>query len=291
MSRSSDIPDFLRLDGVPQPTPPDHAAPSFLELPVRSAKPRRTGITHVLDRGMSPRELESLLATAHHHVDHIKLGWGTAYVTGAILDKIAICRDAGVTVAPGGTLLEIALHQDRLEAYVAWLHKLGIDHVEVSNGSLPISAPEKRRVIERLALEFTVFAEVGSKAGGAARPDAWVQEMLADLEAGACAVIAEGRESGTVGLYHPDGRVREPLVSALVARVPADRIIFEAPSPSQQKWFVRHLGVDVNLGNIATDEVIALETLRRGLRADTAGLALRRHGSAPESSGGASGTC
>src|SRR5581483_7903807 len=98
-----------------------------------------------------------------------------------------------------------------------------------------------------------------------------------DLASGAAFVLAEGRESGTVGLYHPDGRVREPLVSALVARVPADRIIFEAPTPAQQRWFVLHLGMDVNLGNVATDEVIALETLRRGLRADTAGLALRRH--------------
>jgi phosphosulfolactate synthase len=272
MSRSSDIPDFLRLDGVPQPAPAEHAAPSFLDLPVRSAKPRRSGITHVLDRGMSPRELESLLATAHHHVDHIKLGWGTAYVTGAILDKIAICRDAGVTVAPGGTLLEIALHQDRLEAYVAWLHKLGIDHVEVSNGSLPISAPEKRRVIERLALEFTVFAEVGSKAGGAARPDAWVQEMLADLEAGACAVIAEGRESGTVGLFAADGSVNGQLVDELLRHLGPEAVIFEAPLRPQQVWLLRHVGLDVNLANIRPDDVLALETLRRGLRYDTLDL-------------------
>jgi phosphosulfolactate synthase len=272
MSRSSDIPDFLRLDGVPQPAPAEHAAPSFLDLPVRSAKPRRSGITHVLDRGMSPRELESLLATAHHHVDHIKLGWGTAYVTGAILDKIAICRDAGVTVAPGGTLLEIALHQDRLEAYVAWLHKLGIDHVEVSNGSLPISAPEKRRVIERLALEFTVFAEVGSKAGGAARPDAWVQEMLADLEAGACAVIAEGRESGTVGLFAADGSVNGELVDELLRHLGPEAVIFEAPLRPQQVWLLRHVGLDVNLANIRPDDVLALETLRRGLRYDTLDL-------------------
>jgi phosphosulfolactate synthase len=272
MSRSSDIPDFLRLDGVPQPAPAEHAAPSFLDLPVRSAKPRRSGITHVLDRGMSPRELESLLATAHHHVDHIKLGWGTAYVTGAILDKIAICRDAGVTVAPGGTLLEIALHQDRLEAYVAWLHKLGIDHVEVSNGSLPISAPDKRRVIERLALEFTVFAEVGSKAGGAARPDAWVQEMLADLEAGACAVIAEGRESGTVGLFAADGSVNGELVDELLRHLGPEAVIFEAPLRPQQVWLLRHVGLDVNLANIRPDDVLALETLRRGLRYDTLDL-------------------
>jgi phosphosulfolactate synthase len=272
MSRSSDIPDFLRLDGVPQPAPPDHAAPSFLELPVRSAKPRRTGITHVLDRGMSPRELESLLTTARNHVDHIKLGWGTAYVTGAVLDKIAICRDAGVTVAPGGTLLEIALHQDRLEEYVAWLQKLGIDHVEVSNGSLPISAREKRRVIERLALEFTVFAEVGSKAGGAARPEAWVQEMLGDLEAGACAVIAEGRESGTVGLFAADGSVNGDLVDELLRHLGPEAIIFEAPLRPQQVWLLRHVGLDVNLANIRPDDVLALETLRRGLRYDTLDL-------------------
>jgi phosphosulfolactate synthase len=122
-----------------------------------------------------------------------------------------------------------------------------------------------------------VLAEVGSKDGEApVRPSDWAEQMEADLGSGAAFVLAEGRESGTVGLYHPDGRVREPLVSAVVARVPVDRIIFEAPAPAQQKWFVRHLGTDVNLGNVATDEVIALETLRRGLRADTAALALRR---------------
>jgi phosphosulfolactate synthase len=272
MASPPDLPDFLRLDGVPRSAPPEHAAPSFLELPARSAKPRRSGITHVLDRGMSPRELESLLATARNHVDHIKLGWGTAYVTGAILDKIAICRDAGVTVAPGGTLLEIALHQDRLEEYVAWLHRLGIDHVEVSNGSLPISARTKRRVIERLSLEFTVFAEVGSKAGGAARPDAWVQEMLGDLEAGACAVIAEGRESGTVGLFAADGSVNGDLVDELLRHLGPEAIIFEAPLRPQQVWLLRHVGLDVNLANIRSDDVLALETLRRGLRYDTLDL-------------------
>ena len=173
--------------------------------------------------------------------------------------------------------------QGKLREFVRWADSIGFDGVEVSEGTVELGAGIKAGLIEAMARDFVVLAEVGSKdAEAAVRPSAWADQMLADLEAGAAFVLAEGRESGTVGLYHPDGRIREPLVSALLARVPADRIIFEAPSPPQQKWFVRHLGVDVNLGNVATDEVIALETLRRGLRADTVGLAMRRSGNPSE---------
>ena len=246
--------------------------PSFLDLPERTAKPRRAGITHVMDRGLSPLALESLLVTAGEHIDMIKLGWGTAYVTGAVPDKVAICRDAGIAVCPGGTLLEIAAHQGKLDRYVEWLRELGIDHVEVSNGSLPLARARKAELIASLAREFTVIAEVGSKSGAEAVASDWCAEMLSDLAAGAALVIAEGRESGTVGLFDATGAVHGELVDAIVGAVGQETVIFEAPQRSQQAWLLRRIGPNVNLGNIRAEDVIALETLRRGLRFDTLDL-------------------
>jgi phosphosulfolactate synthase len=247
-------------------------APDFLDLPARTAKPRRAGITHVLDRGMSPLELESLLATAGEHIDLIKLGWGTAYVSRGVRDKVAICREAGIAVSLGGTLLEIAFEQGKVDAYLEWLRELGIDHVEVSNGSLGIPVEDKRALISQLAGEFTVIAEVGSKRSLDAVAEEWVGEMLGDLAAGAALVIAEGRESGTVGLFDASGAVHAELVEAILHAVGPEVVIFEAPLRSQQTWLIRHAGPNVNLGNIKAEDVIALETLRRGLRFETLDL-------------------
>jgi phosphosulfolactate synthase len=267
------------------------ALADFLALPERTAKPRSRGITHVIDRGMPIAMLESLLDLAGAHIDFVKFGWGTAYVSRHIRAKVVACREAKVQTCIGGTLLELACVQGKLREFIRWADSIGFDGVEVSEGTVELGPGIKSGLIEAMARDFVVLAEVGSKDEEApVRASSWAEQMQADLEAGAAFVLAEGRESGTVGLYHPDGRVREPLVTALLERVPGERIIFEAPSPAQQKWFVRHLGVDVNLGNIATDEVIALETLRRGLRADTAGLAMRRQGSQREGSP-PSGTC
>ena len=267
------------------------ALADFLALPERTAKPRSRGVTHVIDRGMPIAMLESLLDLAGAHIDFVKFGWGTAYVSRHIRAKVVACREAKVQTCIGGTLLELATVQGKLREFVRWADSIGFDGVEVSEGTVELGPGIKAGLITAMARDFVVMAEVGSKdAEAPVEASAWAEQMLADLEAGASFVLAEGRESGTVGLYHPDGRVREPLVSALLERVPVDRIIFEVPSPAQQKWFVRHLGVDVNLGNISTDEVIALETLRRGLRADTAGLAMRPQGSSLDSSP-ASGPC
>ncbi len=260
----------LRLDG--EPPEPRHHRPDFLVLPERTAKPRRSGITHVLDRGLSPLALESLLITAGEHIDLIKLGWGTAYVTGAVADKVAICRDSGVSLCPGGTLLEIAAAQDKVEQYAEWLHGLGIDHVEVSNGSLPMTVERKAELIARLAAEFTVIAEVGSKSAQDAVASDWCAEMLSDLASGAALVIAEGRESGTVGLFDAAGEVHADLVESILHAVGQTTVIFEAPRRAQQAWLLRHVGSNVNLGNIGAEDVIALETLRRGLRFDTLDL-------------------
>jgi phosphosulfolactate synthase len=247
-------------------------APDFLDLPERTAKPRRAGITHVLDRGLSPLALESLLHTAGDHIDLIKLGWGTAYVTRGVRDKVAICREAGVAVSLGGTLLEIAFEQGRVEPYVEWLRELGIDHVEVSNGSLGLAVSDKRALISQLAGEFTVIAEVGSKRSLDAVAEEWCAEMLGDLAAGAALVIAEGRESGTVGLFDASGAVHAELVEAILHAVGPEVVIFEAPLRNQQTWLLQHAGPNVNLGNIRADDVIALETLRRGLRFETLDL-------------------
>lgn len=247
--------------------------PGFLALPERSAKPRITGLTHVLDKGLSLVQLQSLIETGGTSIDFIKLGWGTAYVSNGVKAKVAMCREAGINLCLGGTLFEIAVRQGRLLAYVRWLHRLGIKHIEVSNGAVDLPVQRKRALIRTLSAELRVIAEVGSK--DSSRPviaAEWVEEMAGDLEAGASLLIAEGRESGTVGLYHADGAVREELVEAITEALPAGRILFEAPRKEQQAWLIRRIGSNVNLGNIPPAEVLALETLRLGLRADTLDL-------------------
>ncbi len=247
--------------------------PDFLTLPQRSRKPRAGGFTHVLDKGLPLAVLESLIEVCGASIDFLKLGWGTAYVAGGVRAKVAACAAAGIHVSPGGTLLEIAVQQAQVDAYVRWLQSLGMDHVEVSNGALGLPAGEKQLLIKRLAADFTVLAEVGSK-----RPDEpvvparWAEELQGDLEAGAAVLIAEGRESGTVGLFGRAGEVNAELVAAISAAVPPERVIFEAPRKDQQIWLIRQLGSDVGLGNIAPEEVLSLETLRLGLRADTVDL-------------------
>jgi phosphosulfolactate synthase len=249
--------------------------PDFLVLPPRSAKPREQGVTHVIDRGLPLATLASLLDLAGPHIDFVKFGWGTAYVSRHIEAKVAACREADVRTCTGGTLLEIAAAQDKVADFTAWVRSLGIDTVEVSEGAVGMTGEVKRELISSLALDFCVVAEVGSKdPRHPVVPGEWVERMTADLEAGASFVVAEGRESGTVGLYDSGGEVRRPLVEAICAAVPTTRVIFEAPHRAQQAWFVQRLGPDVNLGNIPPDQILSVETLRRGLRIDTVKLAL-----------------
>ena len=250
------------------------ATPGFLDLPQRTDKPRATGVTHVLDKGLTVYGLDGLLGAAGAYIDFLKLGWGTAYVSEDVTAKIAHCRAAGVRVCLGGTLFEIAWARDRLAQYVDWAHWLGVPCLEVSNGSVEISPAEKRRAIEQLSEQFEILAEVGSKQPGPVDPRDWCDEMLRDLDAGASWLVTEGRESGNVGLYDSDGTVRLELVDAIAAAVPVERVIFEAPRKSQQSVLVGLIGPNVNLGNVAPDEALSVETLRRGLRSDTIGLAL-----------------
>jgi phosphosulfolactate synthase len=244
--------------------------PSFLELPSRAVKPRSRGITHVLDSGLTPEATRSFLGQAGHLVDIVKVGWGIGYVDPMLGTRVGICTDHGCPVSLGGTLFEVAALQDRIGELRDWALSVGMTHIEVSNGLRALSASRKQALIRELAADFVVLAETGAKAGNyPPTPAEWGEEMARDLDAGASWVIAEGRESGTVGLYHADQGIREDLVSAILAWIPADKVIFEAPGKSQQAWFVRQLGADVNIGNVAPASVLALETLRLGLRADT----------------------
>jgi phosphosulfolactate synthase len=242
----------------------------FLDLPARSAKPRQTGITHVLDKGLGPRGVQDLLAVAAGSIDIVKLGWGTAAVTSDLKAKVGVYQEAGVPVCLGGTLLEVVLRQSKIDEYVAWVQGLGIDHVEVSDGTIALDHDAKLDVIRRLAKDFTVLSEVGSKSEDVIfAPKRWVEMIQKELEAGSWKVITEGRESGTVGVYHADGAVKEGLIDEIRDSIDPGQLVFEAPAKKQQAWFIKHFGSDVNLGNIAPEEVISVETLRLGLRGDT----------------------
>jgi phosphosulfolactate synthase len=249
--------------------------PTFLTLPARPEKPRANGITHVLDSGLTIWGTQAFMNQAGHLVDIVKVGWGIGYIDPAIGERVGIYAEHGCPVSLGGTLLEIAALQDRVRELRDWALKVGVTHIEVSNGMQALSAARKHALVRELAADFVVLAETGAKDGGQPPvPAQWAHEMADDLDAGASWLIAEGRESGTVGLYHADHGVREDLVAAILDRIPQDKVIFEAPAKSQQAWFVQRLGSGVNLGNIAPASMLPLETLRLGLRADTA-LVLR----------------
>jgi len=242
----------------------------FLDLPERSPKPRERGVTHVLDKGLSCAEVDGLMEVAGEAVDIVKLGWGTALVTGNLAAKLDRYRAHDVPVVLGGTLTELALRDNRLDGLIAWCKELGIAHVEVSDGTIALDAGRKREIVARLAREFTVFSEVGSKDDERIMaPYRWVEEIEAELAAGAWKVITEARESGTAGIFRPDGEVRMGLIDEIVHAIDPAQLIFEAPQRAQQVWFLKRFGREVNLGNIAPGDVLSLETLRLGLRSDT----------------------
>ena len=243
----------------------------FLDLPQRTSKPRERGLTHVLDRGLSLAEVDGLIETAGASVDIVKLGWGTALVSANLRPKLARYAEYGIPVMLGGTLTELAIKQGRVEGLLAWLRELGLRHVEISDGTIPLEPEVKSHLIRQfVACGFTVLAEVGSKdTDFIMAPYVWVEQIERDLEAGAWKVIAEARESGTAGIYRADGEPRTGLIDEILHAVDADRMIFEAPRKDQQVWLLQHLGGECNLGNIAPEDVLSLETLRLGLRSDT----------------------
>jgi phosphosulfolactate synthase len=245
----------------------------LLELPERSSKPRQQGLTHVLDRGLSVAEVDGMIEVAGAFVDLVKLGWGTALATGNLAPKLARYREHDIPVVLGGTLTEVAIAQDRLEPLIAWLHELGLSHVEISDGTITMEHDRKLDLIARLARDFTVLSEVGSKDNARIMaPYRWVEQIEQELSAGAWKVIAEARETGTAGIFRPDGEVRMGLIDEIAHAIDPGRILFEAPQKDQQVWFVRRFGPNVNLGNIAPTDVLSLETIRVGLRSDTVGI-------------------
>jgi phosphosulfolactate synthase len=226
------------------------------------------GLTHVIDKGLGPRAWEDVLETCGDYISIVKLGWGTAYVTPNLTRKLEVLK--GKPVVIGGTFLEAVIAQDRVDEYKQWITELGLTHVEISDGVIELERERKLELIADFARDFTVLSEVGSKdAEVNFAPYLWVEWIREELDAGAWKVITEGREGGTAGIYRPSGEMRTGLVDEIAHSIDPADLVFEAPSKASQAWFIKHFGASVNLGNIAPDEVIPLETLRLGLRGDT----------------------
>jgi phosphosulfolactate synthase len=242
----------------------------FLTLPQRTAKPRESGLTHVLDKGLSLEQVRQFLEVAGDYVDIVKLGWGTACVTPNVKAKVALYQSHGVPVCFGGTFFEVCLRQNRLEEWIGLVRECEMTCVEISDGTIPMEEEDKLALLRRFSKEFRVLSEVGSKDDSVTiTPTKWVDSIRRELDAGAWKVITEGRESGTVGIYRPSGDVKDGLLEEIREAFDTAQILFEAPIKKQQAWFIKQFGANVNLGNIPPDEVISVETLRLGVRGDT----------------------
>lgn len=243
---------------------------NLTQIPDRTKKPRNHGLTMVMDKGLSLEEAKNFLSVAAPHVDILKLGFGTSFVTPNLRQKIEIYQAANIPVYFGGTLFEAFLIRNQFQEYVNIIRDYGITMMEVSDGSITIPHAEKCGYIEKLAKIGLVLSEVGSKdAEHIIPPYKWIELMSAELGAGATYVIAEARESGNVGIYRGTGEVREGLVQEILTQIPAEKIIWEAPQKAQQLYFLELIGCNANLGNLAPHEVISLEAMRVGLRGDT----------------------
>ncbi len=247
------------------------------QIPERNIKPRTHGITMVMDKGLSVQEAKNFMSVGYPHVDIVKLGFGTSYVTPTLREKLEVYREYDIPVYFGGTLFEAFLVRNQIEDYISVCKDFGISYIEVSDGSITIPHAEKCGYIEKLTKHATVLSEVGSKdAAHIIPPYKWIELMRAELSAGASYVIAEAREAGNVGIYRGSGEVREGLVQEILTQIPQEQIIWEAPQKAQQLYFLELIGCNVNLGNIAPTEIIALEAMRIGLRGDTFELFLNK---------------
>jgi phosphosulfolactate synthase len=240
-------------------------------MPDRPSKPREEGLTMMMDKGLSVRDAENFIESSSVYTDLVKLGFGTAVVTGKIIEtKVRLYQESKIKVYLGGTLFEAFAIRDMFDDYLKLIEKLKLDTAEISDGSMYMPHQQKLDYIRRLSKYVTVLSEVGSKQKGVEIPDdVWIEMMKTELSTGSWKVIAEARESGTVGIYHNDGTANEELISNITGRISPDKILWEAPTGKQQVWFVKLLGANVNLGNIAPVDVIPLECLRCGLRGDT----------------------
>ncbi len=239
-------------------------------IPSRTAKPRNNGITMVMDKGLSLREAENFIDANGDYVDFVKLGFGTSYVTKHLQEKIDLYKQAGIGVYFGGTLFEAFIVRNQYDDFLRLLERYKMEHAEVSDGSIEMPHEVKLEYVHKLSKQFTVLSEVGSKdVEKIIPPYQWIELMKTEIKAGAWKVIAEAREAGNVGVFRSSGEVREGLVQEILTKIDGDRIIWEAPQKAQQTYFINLAGNNVNLGNIATNDVIPLETLRLGLRSDT----------------------
>jgi phosphosulfolactate synthase len=239
-------------------------------IPERPLKPRKEGLTMVMDKGLSIREAEDLASVGSDYIDFVKLGFGTSVITPDVEKKIKIYHKTGMDVYFGGTLFEAFIIRGLFKEYIELLKEADIKMAEISDGSYEFEHTEKLEYIRKLSKEFTVVSEVGSKKKDIVyTPEQWVEMMRSELAAGSVKVIAEARESGTIGIYNDDGSVNFALISTISEHVGFHNVIWEAPQKPQQAWFILNFGANVNLGNIAPNEIIALESLRLGLRSDT----------------------
>lgn len=245
------------------------------QIPLRTSQPRTSGITMVMDKGLSIEEARNFMSVAQPHVDVVKLGFGTAFVTPNLKEKLAVYKSYNMPVYFGGTLFEAFLIRNQFDDYINICKEFEVSYMEVSDGSITIPHAEKCGYIEKLSKHGVVLSEVGSKdAAHIIPPYKWIELMRAELNAGSAYVIAEAREAGNVGIYRGTGEVREGLVQEILTQIPAEKILWEAPQKAQQLYFLELIGCNVNLGNIAPSEVIALEAMRIGLRGDTFSLYL-----------------
>ena len=239
-------------------------------IPERSEKPRQSGITMMMDKGLSLRETENFIESNSHLADLVKFGFGTSFVTKNLEEKVKLYQEAGIRPYFGGTLFEAFYARGMVKEFLNILDKYKLDLTEISDGSIIINHDEKCELINSFAKDRTVLSEVGSKDSGIiVSPAKWIKMMSTELEAGSWKVIAEGRESGNVGVFRPNGTAHTLLINRIIAKVDPTSILWEAPQKQQQVWFIKLFGPNVNLGNIAPKEMIPLECLRLGLLGDT----------------------
>jgi phosphosulfolactate synthase len=239
-------------------------------IPERTERPRKSGITMVMDKGISLKHAEDFVDSYADYVDFVKLGFGTSVMSKNVKEKIKIYQKAGIKTYLGGTLFEAFVARGKFDDYQKFIDAYGLDSAEVSDGSINIDHDSKCKFISTLAKNFTVLSEVGSKEEGIIiHPAKWTSMMKAELEAGSFKVIAEARESGTVGIFHKNGSAHSMLITRITNKINVEDIIWETPQKSQQVYFINLFGANVNVGNISVDDVIPLETLRIGLRGDT----------------------
>ncbi|MFI5164542.1 MAG: phosphosulfolactate synthase [Bacteroidia bacterium] len=243
---------------------------TLTHIPDRTKRPRKDGVTMVMDKGLSLRQAEDMIDSAGEFIDFVKLGFGTSVITKKLAEKINLYQKADIKTYFGGTLFEAFVIRDMFDEYCSFIDKYKLQAAEVSDGSIQINHDKKCEYISKLAKNYTVLSEVGSKEEGViTRPAMWIKMMNTELQAGSFKVIAEARESGTVGIYRSSGHAHTALVTKITSSVKQENIIWEAPKKSQQVWWINQVGTNVNLGNISPNEALSLETLRLGLRGDT----------------------